>query len=82
MAQLKGLLNSFIMFFVVGVMIIPLLSTLAPLYSFINHIDSLNTYWNIICIMVTGQLPLAIPDVIANSRKGVFINSIQIKPSE
>lgn len=60
LARNKGKLSSAIMFFIVGVMMIPPLSTLVPLYAFMNRIGGVNTYWGIVCIMVTGQLPLAV----------------------
>ena len=60
LARNKSKFNAGMMFAIVGVMMIPPLSTLVPLYAFMNRIHGVNTYWGIICIMVTGQLPLAI----------------------
>lgn len=60
LARNQGKCNRFIMFGIVGIMMIPPLSTLVPLYAFMNRIHGVNTYWGIILIMVTGQLPLGI----------------------
>ncbi len=60
LARNKTRFNSIIMFMIIGVMMIPPLSTLVPLYSMMNQLGGINTYWGIILIMVTGQLPLAI----------------------
>lgn len=60
LSRIKSRFNGLITFFIVGVMMIPPLSTLVPLYSFMNQIGGINTYWGIVCVMVTGQLPLAI----------------------
>jgi len=60
LARNKTKFNEFIMFAIIGVMMIPPLSTLVPLYAFMNRVRGVNTYWGIICIMITGQLPLAI----------------------
>lgn len=60
LARNKSKLNRGVMFAIIGLMMIPPLSTLVPLYAFLNRIRGVNTYWGIICIMVTGQLPLAI----------------------
>lgn len=60
LARNKSKFNTSIMFAIVGLMMVPPLSTLVPLYAFMNRIGGVNTYWGIICIMVTGQLPLSI----------------------
>ncbi|MEG0126902.1 MAG: carbohydrate ABC transporter permease [Clostridia bacterium] len=60
LARNKSRINGMVMFVVVGVMMIPPLSTLVPLYGMMNRIGGVNTYWGIIIIMVTGQLPLSI----------------------
>ncbi|MEG0961891.1 MAG: carbohydrate ABC transporter permease [Lachnospiraceae bacterium] len=60
LARNRTKFNDLVMFVIVGVMMVPPLSTLVPLYSMMNRIGGINTYWGIILIMVTGQLPLAI----------------------
>lgn len=60
LARNKNKLNSIITFVIIGVMMIPPLSVLVPLYSFMNKIQAVNTYWGIILLMITGQLPLSI----------------------
>lgn len=60
LARNKGKINNAVLGIIVGIMMIPPLSTLVPLYSFMNRIHGVNTYWGIIVIMITGQLPLAI----------------------
>lgn len=44
----------------VGLMMVPALSILVPLYSLLAKIHALNSYWGIILVMVTTSLPLAI----------------------
>jgi len=43
-----------------GLIMIPPLSILVPLYTLLNQMQALNTYWGIILVMVTTQLPLSI----------------------
>ena len=44
----------------VGLMMVPALSILVPLYSLLSQMHALNTYWGIILVMVTSSLPLAV----------------------
>lgn len=45
---------------ILGLMMIPGLTTLVPLYSMFVKIGGVNTYWGVILIHVTNQLPMAI----------------------
>ncbi|WP_248928045.1 carbohydrate ABC transporter permease [Paenibacillus hamazuiensis] len=45
---------------VLAVMMIPSLSVIVPLYSVMNRLGGINTYWGIILVLTTGSLPLAI----------------------
>lgn len=49
-----GMLNFFI-----GLMMIPPLSVLVPLYSMLRDFGAINTYWGMILVMVAGNLPVA-----------------------
>ncbi len=60
LARNKNKFNNIVMFMVIGVMMVPQLSILVPLYSMMNQLGAINTYWGIIAIMVAGQLPLSI----------------------
>lgn len=56
----KSKLNKWIKGFIMGVMMIPPLSILVPLYSFMADVGGINTYWGIIVALVTFQLPTSI----------------------
>ena len=45
---------------VVGMIMVPPLSILVPLYSLLNRLGGINTYWGIILVLVNMQLPLSI----------------------
>ena len=45
---------------IVALMMIPPLAILVPLYTFVNQIGGLNTYWAPILVLTAGQLPLSI----------------------
>lgn len=45
---------------ILGLIMIPPLSILVPLYTLLNQMGALNTYWGIILVMVSTQLPLSI----------------------
>ena len=45
---------------IVGLIMIPPLSILVPLYSLLNQLGGINTYWGAIVIMVVTQLPLSV----------------------
>ena len=60
LARRQTRLNKSVMLLIVGLIMIPPLSVLVPLYSLLNQLHAINTYWGIILVMTTGQLPLAI----------------------
>lgn len=45
---------------IIGLIMIPPLSVLVPLYTLMKDLHGLNTHWGIIAVMVTGNLPLAV----------------------
>lgn len=45
---------------IIGLIMIPPLSVLVPLYTLMKDLGGLNTHWGIILLMVTGNLPLAV----------------------
>ena len=60
LARLRTRLNKSIMLMVMALIMVPPLSILVPLYTMMNQLQAVNTYWGIIALMVTGQLPLSI----------------------
>jgi len=60
LARRRTRLNKIVLLAFLGSMMIPPLSVLVPIYTMMNRLDGVNTYWGIIAIMVSGQLPLAI----------------------
>lgn len=60
LARMKNFASKFITIFILGVMMVPPLSTLVPLLTMMNKLNAVNTYFGIILIMITGQLPLSI----------------------
>lgn len=52
--------NKFIKAFTMGIMMVPPLSILVPLYSTLISIHGVNKYWGIIIILVTFELPLSV----------------------
>ncbi|MBP3039065.1 carbohydrate ABC transporter permease [Bacillaceae bacterium Marseille-Q3522] len=73
LARYESKLNSFVMFAIISLMMIPPLSLLVPLYKFMRTIDGINTLWGIILLHVAFQLPLSI---------FLFKNFIQTIPKE
>ena len=59
LARRQTKLNKGIQAFVLGVMMVPPLSILVPLYSIIVSMGGVNKYWAIILVMTTYQLPQA-----------------------
>ena len=53
-------LNNFVRILIMGVMMIPPLSIIVPLYRVMLFIDGINTFYGVILLLVTFQLPLAI----------------------
>lgn len=52
--------NAVISFGFIGLMMVPPLSVLVPLYSMMASFHALNTYWGIILVMVAGNLPVSV----------------------
>lgn len=59
-ARNRSRLNILVKGFIMGVMMIPPLSILVPLYSFMAKIQGINSYWGMIVTLVTFQLPTGI----------------------
>jgi len=60
LARRRSLLNRVILGGTVGLMMVPALSVLVPLYSLLADLHALNTYWGEIAVMVTTSLPVGI----------------------
>ena len=60
LARLKTKLNNTIYMVLIAFMIVPPLSILVPLYRFMIDINGMNTYWGIILLHVTFNVPLAV----------------------
>jgi len=53
-------LNNAIALMLLGLIMVPPLSILVPLYTMLNQMGAINTYWGAILVMVATQLPLSI----------------------
>lgn len=60
LARRRTRLNKTVLLLILGLIMIPPLSILVPLYTMLNQMHGTNTYWGIIAVMVTSQLPLSI----------------------
>lgn len=60
LARNKSKLNKAVRSFIMGVMMVPPLSILVPIYSIMIAIKSISTYHGIVLLLVTFQLPLSI----------------------
>lgn len=60
LSRVRTMMNKWILNLVLTVMMIPTLSIIVPLYSVMNDIQAINTYWGIILVLTTHGLPLAI----------------------
>ena len=60
LARNQSRLNKVVRTFSLGMMMVPALSLLVPLYSLMVDIGGISTYWGIIMILVTFQLPTSI----------------------
>jgi raffinose/stachyose/melibiose transport system permease protein len=76
LARNKSKLNSMVINGILAIMMIPALSLLVPLYTFMVDIHGVNTYWGIIILHVTFQLPICI-FLLKN-----FISSIPVELDE
>jgi raffinose/stachyose/melibiose transport system permease protein len=52
--------NKIVLLGIVAMMMIPPLSVLVPLYTFVSSIHGINTYWAIVLILGTGALPMSV----------------------
>lgn len=53
-------LNKVVTGVILALIMVPPLSILVPLYTMLNQMQAVNTYWGIIAVMVSTQLPLSI----------------------
>ena len=60
LARRDTVVNRVILAGIIGLIMIPPLSILVPLYSFMTQIGGINTYWGALLVMVATQLPLAV----------------------
>lgn len=60
LARNRSKLNIGVKSFVLGIMMVPPLSVLVPLYSMIAKLNGTSSYWSIILILITFQLPMSI----------------------
>lgn len=60
LARNRSRLNTIVKSFILGIMMIPGLSVLVPLYSTMVKINGISTYWGIIVVLVTFNLPMSI----------------------
>lgn len=60
LARNRSKLNKVIKGFVLGVMMVPPLSILVPIYSIMKNIHGISTFWGIILLLVTFSLPMSI----------------------
>ncbi|RED55959.1 carbohydrate ABC transporter permease [Cohnella lupini] len=60
LARIKTRLSRSLMNVILGVMMIPTLSIIVPLYSMMQQFQAINTYWGIILVLTTFNLPLCI----------------------
>ncbi len=60
LARNRSRLNKGVKSFILGIMMVPPLSILVPLYSVLVDIGGINKYWGIILTLLTFELPMAI----------------------
>ena len=60
LARRRTALNKVVFLAIIGLIMIPPLSILVPLYSMLNQFHAINTYWGIVLVMSSAQLPLSI----------------------
>lgn len=60
LSRIKTRLNGFIKALILGIMIVPPLSILVPLYETLVNIGGVNNYWGIVITLLTFELPLSI----------------------
>lgn len=52
--------NRLVLLGILSLMMVPPLSVLVPLYSLLNQMGGINTYWGVVLVLANMQLPLAI----------------------
>ncbi|WP_313639107.1 carbohydrate ABC transporter permease [Paenibacillus sp.] len=60
LARINTHLNKFVKAFTLGIMIVPPLSILVPLYATLVNIGGVDSYWGIVLTLLTFELPLSI----------------------
>jgi len=60
LSRYQSKLNKFMYTLFIATMIVPPLTILVPLYGFFIDIHAMNTYWGMILLLVTFQLPLTV----------------------
>ncbi|MFF2597333.1 carbohydrate ABC transporter permease [Priestia megaterium] len=60
LARNNSKLNKYVMMFILSIMIIPPLSLLVPLYTFMVDIKAINTLWGMILLQTTFNLPVSV----------------------
>ncbi|MBE6481871.1 carbohydrate ABC transporter permease [Actinomyces ruminicola] len=60
LARRRTPINGIVKAAIVALMMIPPLAILVPLYTFLNQIGGVNSYWATILVLTAGQLPLSI----------------------
>lgn len=60
LARNKSRMNKIVRGFILGIMMVPPLSILVPLYSVLVDMGGVNQYWGIILTLLTFELPMAI----------------------
>lgn len=60
LARRTTIVNRGVMLLMIGLIMVPPLSILVPLYTMLNGLHAINTYWGTILVMVATQLPLSV----------------------
>lgn len=60
LARRTTIANRTVMLVMIGLIMVPPLSILVPLYTMLNGLQAVNTYWGTILVMVAMQLPLSV----------------------
>lgn len=60
LSRIKSRTSSILINIVLAVMMIPSLSVIVPLYGIMMKINAINTYWGVVLVLVTYNLPISI----------------------
>lgn len=60
LARLNNRISNFVILATLGVMMVPTISLIVPLYRIMMMVGGINTYWAVIVLAATYQLPLAV----------------------